>query len=111
MARYNVPGSQSQRTVAESVSGAAMGALTVLPADADVSELATEQYSVTGDDGFGNAVLFDDADIEWSVSDVDAGAIDADGLYTAGSTQATYQVIATHTRSGVSGETDVTVVP
>jgi len=94
------------RRIGESVSGRSMVTLTVSPATANVADGATEQYTVAGVDTYGNVVPIAAADIAWSVSHVNAGTISATGLLTAGTVAGTYQVRATHSRTGVYDEAD-----
>jgi fibronectin type 3 domain-containing protein len=90
----------------------AVAALTVLPNEDpnEVEESATEQYTVTAVDAAGAAIPLPAGSIAWTVSNVAAGTITSGGLLTAGTTNATYQIRATHTRSGVYAEVDTEIV-
>jgi trimeric autotransporter adhesin len=94
------------RNISESVSGATLVTLTVSPGTATKAAGATQQYTVAGVDAFGNTVPIAAADIAWTISNGAGGTISAAGLWTAGATPGTYQVRATHSRSGVYDESD-----
>lgn len=100
------------RRIDESTSAASVASIVLTPDDdpTEVEEEATQQFSVVLKDLYGVAIPEADDAITWSVSDPDAGAIDDDGLFTAGTTDDTYQVTATHAPSGVSASVDVEVV-
>jgi hypothetical protein len=99
------------RHVTDAVGNRSLATLTVAPSTANVAQLATQQYTVTGADLYGAAAPIPATDIAWTVSNVNAGTIDADGLLTAGTTGGTYQVRATHTPSGVYDEANAVVAP
>lgn len=99
------------RSRSESVTGATMATLTVAPSTASKAAAATQQYTVTGVDAYGASVPIAAADIAWTISNAAGGTISASGLWTAGATPGTYQVRATHTRSGVYDESDAVVTP
>lgn len=97
------------RSISESVSGKTLVTLTVSPSTASKAAAATQQYTVAGVDAFGNTVPIASGDIAWTISDAAGGTINSSGLWTAGATPATYQVRATHSRSGVYDEADAVV--
>lgn len=91
---------------------AAVATVVVTPDDdpTEVVESATEQFTAVIKDASGNTIPAASGSIAWTVSAVPAGTISSAGLYTAGTTNATYQVRATHTRSGNYAEVDVSVI-
>lgn len=95
----------------ESVTHAAVASIVVTPNDAptEVADSATQQFAAVLKTAYGNTIPQASGVVTWSVSDVLAGTISASGLFTAGTSHATYQVIATHAGSGVTASVNVSV--
>ncbi len=79
-------------------------AIVVTPSSASVAAGATRQFSASGTMSDGSTTP---VSVTWTAT---GGSINGSGLYTAGSTQGSYQVIATH-GSGLSDAATVTVTP
>ncbi len=94
----------------EQVSGATLKSLTVAPTTANVVHSATQQYTVTGLDSNGDAFTLAAKDIAWTISSGTGGTVSSTGLFTASSTNGTYQIRATHAQSGVYDESNAVVV-
>lgn len=102
-------GKLGPRHATDTVGNRPLATLTVAPATATLAHGATQQYTVTGVDTFGNSCPIPAGDIAWTLSNVAAGTVSATGLVTAGVADATYQVRATHTVSAVYDESNVVV--
>jgi hypothetical protein len=82
--------------------------IAVSPSSATLAENATQQYSATVYDQFGNA-LTTQPTITWSLGSGAAGTISSSGLYTASATAGTDTVVATV--GSVTGSASVTTDP
>lgn len=95
----------------ESVTNAVVASIVVTPNDAPtvVADSATQQFTGVLKNAGGVTIPLATGAVAWTVSDVLAGTISTGGLFTAGTSHTTYQVIATHTVSGVTKSVDVSV--
>src|SRR5207253_6805063 len=84
---------------------APLATITVTPNPAIVTSGATQQFTAVGKDAFGNTVTITPT---WSVV-AGGGAIDGNGLFTAGTVAGTYTNTVTATSNGVTGRATVTV--
>jgi len=85
----------------------ALATVTVSPGNPSVLEGATQQYTAVGTDAYGNLVPITPA---WDMIGAAGGTIDAStGLFTAGSTAATFSNTVRATASSISGTASVTV--
>ena len=84
---------------------APLATITVTPNPAIVTSGATQQFTAVGKDAFGNTVTITPT---WSVV-AGGGAIDGNGLFTAGTVAGTYTNTVTATSNGVTGTATVTV--
>lgn len=82
-----------------------LATITISPAGPSVVAGGTQQFTAVGKDASGNVVSISPT---WSAS-AGAGSIDANGMFTAGSTAGTFINAITATSGGVSGSTSVTV--
>ncbi|WP_224244180.1 beta strand repeat-containing protein [Hyalangium gracile] len=85
----------------------ALASITVTPNTATLPISGEQQFTATGRDSAGNTVS---AAITWSVVN-GGGAIDASGLFTAGTTPGTFTNTIKASSGGVSGLASVTVQP
>lgn len=99
------------RRADESVTNAAVNSIVVTPNDAPtvVVDSDTQQFTAVLKNNGGVTIPLASGAVTWSVSDVLAGTISASGLFTAGTSHTTYQVIATHAGSGVTASVDVSI--
>jgi hypothetical protein len=85
----------------------ALTTVTVSPSNPSVDEGATQQYAAVGTDTHGNVVAITPV---WAMVGAGGGTIDASsGLFTAGSTAATFTNTVRATASSISGTASVTV--
>jgi hypothetical protein len=99
-------GSTSGRASVTVLPGA-LTTVTVSPANPSVVEGATQQYAAVGTDTHGNVLSITPV---WSMIGAGGGTIDAStGLFTAGSTAATFTNTVRATASSISGTASVTV--
>ena len=82
----------------------ALTSVTVAPATITLIPAATQQFTATGhySDGSTNANI----SVDWTAA---GGTVDANGLYTAGAIDGTYQVTATAQGTAIAGHADVTI--
>jgi hypothetical protein len=97
-------GSISGRATVTVVAGA-LASITVTPNPASLATGATQQFTATGKDAFGNAVVITPT---WSVV-AGGGSINGSGLFTAGAVPGTYANTVQATSGAISGFATVTV--
>jgi hypothetical protein len=90
--------------------------ITVAPSTTTLDVDATQQFSVTGADQFGNAITFGHSNVTWSVLASDAGTVNpSTGLFTAGTTADTFngavQASASYKGGPVTDTASVVVEP
>jgi subtilisin family serine protease len=92
-------------TATVTVTAGALASIEVTPNPATVATQAMQQFTATGKDANGNSVAITPT---WSVV-AGGGAIDGNGLFTAGTVAGTYTNTVTATSGGVAGTATVTV--
>jgi hypothetical protein len=90
------------------VTAGPLATITVTPTPSTLAPSTNQQFTATGKDASGNAVVFTPV---WSVASGGGTIVAGSGLFTAGTTAGTYANTVRATSGSISGSATVTVTP